>query len=171
MKKKLLLRGILGVTLVFGLVLAGCNSEDDGGGENTTRLTGTWEASGGRVVVFTETTFNYKVNGVTRYSGTFSTSGSTITFNESRLGAASGGFQLSGNTLTLSNHTWDSSVEGVYTKSGGSNGNENTGNNNSALTWTAADTADSGDSPIRGIAYGGGKFVAGGDYGRQTSMP
>jgi hypothetical protein len=34
MKKKLFLSGILGVTLVFGLILAGCGGEDGGGGGN-----------------------------------------------------------------------------------------------------------------------------------------
>jgi hypothetical protein len=42
--------------------------------------------------------------------------------------SASGNFTLSGTTLTLSNHTWDSSVNGTYTKdSGGGGGGGNAG--------------------------------------------
>ncbi|MDR1324592.1 MAG: hypothetical protein LBK00_00975 [Treponema sp.] len=66
-------------------------------------LDGTWTASNGRVVVFTGDTFDYKVNGTPQYYGTFSTSGSTITFNESSLGMMSGNFTLSEEPLALSN--------------------------------------------------------------------
>ena len=57
-------------------------------------LTGTWNGSNGRSVVFSGSTFNYKINGTTTYSGTFSVSGSAITFNATGLGAASGNFTL-----------------------------------------------------------------------------
>ena len=93
-----------------------------GGGTDIASFAGTWNASGNRSIVFSGSSFTYKVNGTTKYSGTFSVSGSTITFNATGLGTASGGFSLSGTTLTLSNHTWDSSVNGTYTKDGGSGG-------------------------------------------------
>jgi hypothetical protein len=87
---------------------------DNGGG---TSISGTWTASGGRVIIFTGNNFTYNVDGYIKYSGTFSTSGTTITFVESELGTASGGFVLSGETFTLSAHEWDSTVNGVYSKS------------------------------------------------------
>jgi hypothetical protein len=113
--------GMLVMVLVFGFVFIACStdSDDDDDTDNNstgTSINGTWEASNGRVIVFTGNTFEYKVNGATQYSGTFSTSGSTITFNESNLGKASGNFELSESTLVLSNHTWDSSINGAYGK-------------------------------------------------------
>ena len=99
--------------------MVACDDKDDSA-QDLASFSGSWNASGGRLIVFTGNTFTYKVNDVTEYSGTFSVSGSTITFNESSLGTAWGNFQLSGETLVLSNHTWDSSVEGTYTKAGGS---------------------------------------------------
>jgi len=99
------------------------NSDDDYSNIfSTTLFDGTWNASGGRTIVFSGNTFNYKVNNATQYSGTFSVSGSKITFNESRLGLASGNFTLTATTLVLSNHTWDSNVNGTYTKAGGAGG-------------------------------------------------
>jgi hypothetical protein len=122
MAKKKILLGMLAFALTFGmsLTLLSC---DDGGDDtsNSTDITGTWEASGERVIVFTGNTFTYTVNGTIEYSGTFSTSGSTITFTVSQ-GSASGNFQLSGGSLFLSNHTWDNSIDGTYTKSDSSSG-------------------------------------------------
>jgi hypothetical protein len=127
---------------------------DNGGG---TDLTGTWEASSGRVIVFTGATFDYKVNGVTQYSGTFSTSGSTITFNESSLGTASGNFAVSGGTLTLSNHTWDSSVNGVYTKN---SNNDPVPNGPPTLTISEV----SGEKAFRITLSGDPRWVLAGSY-------
>jgi len=109
--------------LTAGLVLAmaftfSCSSGDDGDDTTQAALEGTWEASGGRIVTFTGNTFDYKVNGTTQYSGTFSTSGSTITFNATGWGMASANFEISGTTIALSNHTWDSNINGTYTKTG-----------------------------------------------------
>ena len=98
--------------------------EGGGGGTDIASFAGTWNASGNRSIVFSGSSFTYKVNGTTTYSGTFSVSGSTITFNATGLGTASGGYSLSGTTLTLLNHTWDSSVNGTYTKDGGSSGGD-----------------------------------------------
>jgi hypothetical protein len=105
------------------MTVVGCdngstNSNDSN--SDTASFSGTWTASGGRSIVFSGNTFTYKVNGTPEYAGTFSVSGSTITFKETmQFGgqSASGNFTLSGNTLTLSNHSWDSSVNGTYTKS------------------------------------------------------
>jgi len=58
-----------------------CYNGNSGGSSNVASLSGTWYASGERSVVFTGNTFNYKVNNETVYSGTFSVSGSTMTFN------------------------------------------------------------------------------------------
>jgi hypothetical protein len=126
--------GMLVMVLVFGFVFIACStdSDDDDDTDNNstgTSINGTWEASNGRVIVFTGNTFEYKVNGATQYSGTFSTSGSTITFTESSLGQASGNFQLSEGTLILSNHTWDSSVNGTYSKSSNSGESAENGDN------------------------------------------
>jgi len=72
-------------------------------------LEGTWNASGGRVVTFTQNTFVYKVNGTTTYSGTFSwprEENGTIRFKESTLGPPSleyyGAGAKAGSTLDLS---------------------------------------------------------------------
>jgi hypothetical protein len=126
--------GIIALVAIIGFAFTACGDGDDdnngnGNGNGTetpiASFAGTWNASGGRSVVFTGNNFNYKVNGTTQYSGTFSVSGSTITFTIST-GTASGNFTLSGTTLTLSNHTWDNSVNGTYTKDSGSgNGNGN----------------------------------------------
>jgi len=85
-----------------------------GGVPTIASLYGMWNASGGRSIIFNENTFNYKVNNITRYSGIFSVSGSTINFNESSLERANSNFKISGGTLDLSNHTWDSGVNGTY---------------------------------------------------------
>jgi hypothetical protein len=85
-----------------------------GGGPN---LDGTWEGNNGAVIIFDGNTFEYF--GPNDYSGTFTTSGTTINFVEAELGPASGNFAVSGDTLTLSNHTWDSFVNDTYTKTGG----------------------------------------------------
>jgi hypothetical protein len=131
MKHLFKLFGIIAFVAIIGFSIVSCG--DKGGDEDVTpdiaSFNGTWNASSGRVIVFSGNTFNYKVNNVTQYSGTFSVSGSTITFNESSLGSASGNFSLSENTLVLSNHTWDSSVNGTYTKDSG-------GTNNFVGTWT-----------------------------------
>jgi hypothetical protein len=113
-KKRFNIAGVLAVLLVFGLLYTACptGSDDDGtpgnGSDKAAGITGTLEASGGGVVVFTGNTINYTVTGTTQYSGTFSTAASTITFHESRLGTASGNFELSAGKLVLFNHTWDS---------------------------------------------------------------
>jgi len=113
---------IIAIAAIIGFSFTACDEKTN---ENettaaTASFAGTWNASTGRSIVFTGNTFNYKVNNVTQYSGTFSASGTTITFNESILGTASGNFALTATTLTLSNHTWDNSVNGTYTKEGGS---------------------------------------------------
>ncbi|MDR2555947.1 MAG: hypothetical protein LBC64_11055 [Fibromonadaceae bacterium] len=108
------------------------NSSGDGG-ITTESFGGTWDASGNRSIVFDGNTFNYKISGITMYFGTFSVSGTTITFNAIGLGTASGNFTLTGETLDLSNHTWDNSVNGTYTKAGGTEGSSSSrGNNNSS---------------------------------------
>jgi hypothetical protein len=106
---------------------SGGGSTPGGNTPNISAFAGTWNASGGRSCTFTGNNFTYTVNGTTLYSGTFSVSGSTITFTIS-LGIASGNFTLSATTLVLSNHTWDNSVNGTYTKdtSGGTTPGGNT---------------------------------------------
>ena len=113
---------IIAILAIIGFSFIACDEKTDDNETtvDTASFAGTWKASGERSIVFTGNTFNYKVNNVTQYSGTFSASGSTITFNESNLGTASGNFTLTATTLTLSNHTWDNSVNGTYTKEGGS---------------------------------------------------
>jgi hypothetical protein len=88
-------------------------SGGDGGGGGD-ELDGAWEGSKGAYIIFDGNTFEYF--GPHDYSGTFATSGSTITFYESSLGAASGNFTVSGGTLTLYNHGWDSFVNDTYTQ-------------------------------------------------------
>ena len=138
------------LTVGFALALVftfSCSGDDSGGNTpDLTSFSGTWNASGGRSVVFTGNTFNYKVNGITQYSGTFSASGTTITFSTTG-GTASGNFTLSAETLVLSNHTWDSSVNGTYTKEGGGgngggsvlNGTWSRSNGNYAFTISGND--------------------------------
>jgi hypothetical protein len=147
--------GMLIMALVFGLLYTACptssdddDSNNDNSGDNAADITGTWEASGGLVIVFTGNTFDYKLKGTPQYSGTFSTAGSTITFKESRLGTASGNFELSAGKLVLSNHTWDSSVDGTYTKrSTGPGDNSTPGNtDNSTGNRTITITGLSGYS-------------------------
>jgi hypothetical protein len=94
------------------------SSSSGGNGSPVASLSGTWYASGERSVVFTENTFNYKVNNETVYSGTFSVSGSTMTFNTSTV-TATCNFTLSADTYVISNHT-DPRVNGTYTKDGSS---------------------------------------------------
>jgi len=89
----------------------------------STDVSGTWNASGGRSVIFAGNTFNYKVNNETEYSGTFSVSGSIMTFKLSTGDTASCNFTLSADTFVISKHP-DQSVNGTYTKgSGGGSGN------------------------------------------------
>jgi len=127
-----------------------------GGGTPGTDISieGTWNASDGRVATFFGNNFIYKVNGITAYSGTFSLSGSTITFNTAA-GTASGSYALSGTTLTFSNFTWDNSVNGTYTKdTGGGNGPKIQVNldvptltidaNTKTANWNAVPNADIG---------------------------
>jgi photosystem II stability/assembly factor-like uncharacterized protein len=131
--------------------MAACDDGNGGGGDTTPSIasfSGTWNASGGRSIVFTGSAFVYKVNGSTDYSGTFSVSGSTITFNESSLGSASGSFSLSGNTLVLSNHIWDSSVNGTYTKEGGSGGNLDLSGSVTIYNYNYTDTDFPTGSPM-----------------------
>ena len=134
MKNVLKFLTIIALVAVIGFSFAACNNDNDNGNDNgdngkkeedtpISSFAGTWNASGGRSVVFSGNTFNYKVNGTTTYSGTFSVSGSTITFNTVS-GAASGNFQLAGEALVLSNHTWDSTVNGTYTKDNGTGGGD-----------------------------------------------
>jgi len=113
-----------------------------GGGSETTAIDGTWNASDGRVATFTGNTFTYKVNGTIKYSGTFSLSGSTITFNATGLGTASGNYSISGTTLTLSNHTWDSTANGTYTKDSGGGGEDGTAWLGNTLKITNAQVYD-----------------------------
>jgi hypothetical protein len=126
MKKVSFLLVMLAMALALGLAFMSCGGDDGdnntpggntpgGGTPNISAFAGIWNASGGRSCTFTGNNFNYKVNGTTLYSGTFSVSGSTITFIIS-IGTASGNFTLSETTLVLSNHTWDNSVNGTYTK-------------------------------------------------------
>jgi len=112
---------IIAIAAIIGFSFIACDEKTDDNETTaaTASFAGTWKASGERSIVFTGNTFNYKVNNVTKYSGTFSASGTTITFDESSLGQANGNFALTATTLTLSNHTWDSSVNGTYTKEGG----------------------------------------------------
>jgi len=115
---------IIALVAVIGFGVVSCGGDDDGGGgTDIASFAGTWNASGNRSIVFSGSSFNYKVNNTTTYSGTFSTSGTTITFNATGLGTASGNFTLSAETLVLSNHTWDNSVNGTYTKTGESSSN------------------------------------------------
>jgi len=132
MKNIFKLLGIIALVAIIGFSFAACDNGDgdkgdDGKKEEDTPISsfaGTWNASGGRSIVFSGSTFTYKVNGTTTYSGTFSVSGSTITFNAMGLGTASGNFQLAGEALVLSNHTWDSTVNGTYTKDNGTGGGD-----------------------------------------------
>jgi hypothetical protein len=76
-------------------------------------LDGMWEGSKGPVIIFNGNTFQYY--GPRDYSGTFTTSGSTITFTTSA-GSASANFAVSGGTLTITNHSTDSFIDDTYTK-------------------------------------------------------
>jgi len=147
MKKVLKLIGIIAFIAVIGFSFVACDNVDDGTKEEEKKegdtpissFAGTWNASGNRSIVFSGSTFNYRVNGTTQYSGTFSVSGSTITFNATGLGTAGGNFTLLATTLVLSNHTWDSSVNGTYTKDSGDipvTLNSVTPNGNSTQTTT-----------------------------------
>jgi len=140
MKTTFKLFGIIALMAVIGFVLIACgDGADGGGGPGTTVLEGTWTADGGRVAIFTGNSFVYKVNGDTRYSGTFSLSGSTITFTIPT-GSASGDFSVLGPILILTNHTWDATVEGTYTKGGGGG---------TPWTWGVySDSSDGGSSTI-----------------------
>jgi len=132
----------LGLALTFTL---SCSGGDDKGGDTSdiASFSGTWNASGERSIVFAGNTFDYKVNNTTTYSGTFSVSSSTITFNATGLGTASGNFTLSAETLVLSNHTWDNSVNGTYTKNGGgltgTNGTIVDSRDNESYKWVKID--------------------------------
>jgi len=92
----------------------GGSSSSGGNGSPVASLSGTWYASGERSVVFAGNTFDYKVNNETVYSGTFSVSGSTMTFNIGTQ-TATCNFTLSADTYVISNHT-DPRVNGTYTK-------------------------------------------------------
>jgi hypothetical protein len=135
-------------------------TKQGGGGTDIAAFAGTWNASGNRSIVFSGNTFTYKVNGTTTYSGTFSVSGSTITFNETNLETAeTGNFSLSGNTLTLD---VGFGVYGTYTKDGSSGGN---GGGGDTMTWTIVDVSSifgsmSEAANVAGIAYSGSRFVA-----------
>jgi polyisoprenoid-binding protein YceI len=150
MKKTLKLLGIVAIAAIIVFSFVACKNNDS---EDTpiSSFAGTWDTNNGCSIVFSGSNFTYKVNGTTKYSGTFTVSGSTITFNESSLGTASGNFSLSGNTLTLSNHTWDSSVNGTYTKDSGNTGGGDTPISSFAGTWNA--------SGNRSIVFSGSSFT------------
>jgi len=109
---KIVLAAILGIAMVFTL---SCSDGDGDEDTTVTALEGTWEASGGRVAIFAGNTFEYKVNGVTQHSGTFSISGTTITCIVSGGKTVTAKIQISGETITISDHP-ESSVNGTYTK-------------------------------------------------------
>ncbi|MDR0643401.1 MAG: hypothetical protein LBG05_00605 [Treponema sp.] len=80
MKGKLFLSGILGVTLVFGLVLAGCGGEDDSNGNGGSNLNGIWntdQAFGD--VSFNNGNFERYADGSAYRRGTYTTNGSILT--------------------------------------------------------------------------------------------
>jgi len=133
MKYSFKLIGIISLMAVIGLTMVVCGGGAGGNpdtGPGNTVLEGTWTADGGRVATFTGNNFVYKVNGETRYSGTFSLSGSTITFTVQGQ-TATATFLVSGSILTLSGHSPDSSVDGIYTKGGLTQ--------NPPWTWSAYD--------------------------------
>jgi hypothetical protein len=106
----------IAIIAIIGFSFAACGGGD---GEETPPLSafaGTWNASNGRSIFIRGDYFEYRVIADKPYEGNFSVSGSKITFNAT--GAGSGKYTLSENTLVLSNHTWDNTVNGTYTKVG-----------------------------------------------------
>jgi len=114
--------GVIALVAVIGF--SACDT--GGGGDNTPPLSafaGTWNASNGRSIHINGNSFEYRLIKKVYY-GNFSVSGSTITFDVNKtetwsgIGKKSGKFTLSteDGTLTLSDHTWDINVDGVYTK-------------------------------------------------------
>jgi len=116
---------ILLILLIGVQTLISCSSDDDDDVDTTpTPLEGTWQnASGGDTFVFTGNAFVYQHDRSPTIfmGGTFSVSGSTITFTKSDSKKQSGNFQLSGESLTLSNFSryglvFSGYVNGIYTK-------------------------------------------------------
>jgi hypothetical protein len=104
MKKQNKTWTVLGLVfaLVIGLTFAGCDSGSGGGAAS---LTGTWKEPGGETIVFTATNFTVRSStGSTEASGTYTTSGSTVTFNATSLGGYPGTATFTGtvNGTTMS---------------------------------------------------------------------
>jgi len=123
MKKLGKLIGVIALTAVIVFSMAACGGGGDDGGD-TSALSGTWNKSDGCKFVFNGNSFTFTMSGNSIYSGTFSVSGSTITFKITDAPEKpTCKYQLSGSTLTLSNFSWDDGlVNGTYTKAGGSAG-------------------------------------------------
>jgi len=104
------------------------SSSGGGGGESSSSVTaqvdleGTWNASGGRAVVFDGSKFIYKVDTLWRYSGSFSVSDTSLITFKIQLGTVSGNIEIiSGDSIRLYNNVWDNSVDGLYIKDTGNN--------------------------------------------------
>lgn len=121
----------IALVAVMWFSMTACDDEDGNGGGGASALSGTWNKSDGCQFVFNGSTFTFFISGFTTYSGSFSVSGSTITFDITGAPAkATCKYQLSGDTLTISNFSWDDGfVNGTYTKGGGSANNPGNGNN------------------------------------------
>jgi hypothetical protein len=130
-KSKLFLAGMAALLLSFGLVLAGCPTEDGGGDEpgSGSSLTGTWTGSGDisdYTLVFTATTWTQAEEEGSTMSGSYTYAGTSLTLQVTQLEgeSISGTAVINGSTLTLSSFPEMADLNGTYTKEGSSSGGD-----------------------------------------------
>jgi hypothetical protein len=170
MKRNRLFFGMLATALAFALVLAGCEDPnggggDSGGGGGDTRTTLT---PGSPVdVAATDTTVNVTFTGATDLSlseADFAvTDGGTITTVSVASGTATVTVSFPATTTAKTYTVSIASGSAVIKGSGTVAINQAASGGGNPLTWTAISATEStfpSSGYIRGIAYGGGKFVA-----------
>jgi hypothetical protein len=104
MKNKTFMAGILGIILVFGLMLVGCDNGTTDNGGTSNPLEGTWsyfyQGQIQESITFSGSTYEWKeatFGGLVTYEqGTYSTSENTITFHPTK------GLDDNGNLINIS---------------------------------------------------------------------
>jgi hypothetical protein len=115
MKNKRFLAGILGFTLVFGLIFIGCPMDsDDEGGKMPTKFEGTWKhimpEAQNATFTFTNQNVTYQKDNLARVYGTFAFDDTTLTISFTNGDTRVYAYSLVESTLTLE------SISGDYQK-------------------------------------------------------
>jgi hypothetical protein len=135
--------GMIGMALIFGLILVGCDADkddDNGDGNGSSSLSGTWKSASSLTLVISGNSF--KISGGI-LSGTVS--GNTLTptggaYHSSGTITGTGTATVAGNTLTISGFSGSVAfvVNGNYTKEQNTGNGDGNGSSSLSGTWTAA---------------------------------